>query len=206
MAQVPWHTDWVHAQRPFWQVLRRARWGAWRGCRGPGPPPLLSVYPGAVRKAPQQLTEHTSRPSYPSAHPGEGPASQVGGHGALQTPASPAEETPVEEACGPGPAPHGALGGRGQGAYQVLQSTLILSPGEYRSLLCIHGHASSTTQPPRPSSISPSGHTQPLMHSVWYWRAVGERGSGVRCRAQGGWPLFCCCRHPSCPDPPPSDA
>lgn len=79
------------------------------------------------------------------------------------------------------------LGVGGQGAYQVLQSTLILSPGEYRSLLCTHGHASSTTQPPRPSSISPSGHTQPLLHSIWYWWAVGERvrGSGAGPRVAG---------------------
>ena len=132
---------------PFLAGAEESEMGAWRGCRGPGPPPLLSVYPGAVRKAPQQLTDHTSRPSYPSPHPGQGPADPSRSHGRD---------------------PHGALGAGGRGAHQVLQSTLILSPGEYRSLLCTHGHASSTTQPPRPSSTSPSGHTQPLTHSVWY--------------------------------------
>lgn len=81
--------------------------------------------------------------------------------------------TPAEH-VGPGRQP-----GQAGPAYQVLQSTLILAPEEYRSLLWTQGHSFSTTQPPRPSSISPSGHTQPLTHSVWYW---GQPESGVQ-----GW-------------------
>lgn len=98
------------------------------------------------------------------------------------------------------------------GPYQVLQSTLMVWPGEYNSLLCTHGHASSFTQPPRPSSISPSGHTQPLMHSVWYCGVARGQGSGIRCGALDGQagpalgcPLFWHCRHPlwalATPDP-----
>lgn len=89
------------------------------------------------------------------------PASQLAG--GLQTTTGPLEEARLQ--------------GRGLRTHQVLQSTLILAPGGYTSLLCTQGHCSSTTQPPCPSSSSPSGHTQPLMHSVWYW---GQWDSGVQ--------------------------
>lgn len=38
----------------------------------------------------------------------------------------------------------------------------------------MQGHFSSSTQPPRPSSSFPSGHTQPLIHSVLYWNKKGS--------------------------------
>lgn len=131
---------------PFPAGAEESQKGAWKGCRAPPPP--------------QRLTNHTPpSPLIPAP---------------VQTKAPPARRGPrgPGTAAGPSEGPAGEPGGAG--SHQVLQSTLILSPGEYRSSLCTHGHASSTTQPPRPSSIRPSGHTQPLTHSVWYWGPVGE--------------------------------
>ena len=64
MAQVPWHTNWVHAQRPFWQVLGRGRWGL-EGLQGPGLPSPAQRAAWSPAESSQQLIP----PSPPTAAP-----------------------------------------------------------------------------------------------------------------------------------------
>lgn len=136
----------------------------------------------APKVAPNVPSPMASRPAADMRdHPARGTGSATGSRKTQADPqrrgTCPLARSPVAtpaEHVGPGRQP-----GQAGPAYQVLQSTLILAPGEYRSLLWTQGHSFSSTQPPRPSSISPSGHTQPLIHSVWYWR---QPESGVQ-----GW-------------------
>lgn len=170
----------MHAQRPCRQVLRR-------GGRGPGGAATAQVHPHPAQRAAWPGSAVWTAPPAARTTP---PHPRPCGWCHPRTPAA----RPRQSAWGQGPPD--------RATHQVLQSTLILSPGEYRSLLCTHGHSSSTTHPPRPSSISPSGQTQPLTHSVWYCRG---RRAGFRPR----WPSrpFPCplssrCRHPFVPSPP----
>lgn len=50
---------------------------------------------------------------------------------------------------------------KGPWTHQVLQSTLMVSPGLKAASLCRQGQSSSATQPPLPSDTSPGGQTQP---------------------------------------------
>lgn len=74
----------------------------------------------------------------------------------------PAKDILTEARSGRGPRglrPHHPL--RGPSTHQVLQSTLMVSPGLYAASLCRQGQSSSATQPPLPSANSPAGQTQP---------------------------------------------
>lgn len=120
----------------------------------------------------------------PGLPPRAGPPGRVPGDCANSSPgsvpAAPAgpEHGPAAPARPGRPSEHWGQGRPGRATHQLLQSTWMLSPGAYRSLLCTHGQSCSSTQPPRPSSSSPSGHTQPLTHSVWYWGRPGSGGQG----------------------------
>lgn len=154
---------------PFLAGAEKSKNGA-EGAAGAQGTPLLRAL-GTMWTAPQaRRLQDFASPKVPSSTPSRARALPAGwGHRALQTPDLLSRtHCPLSawDQGQPGPATH-----------HVLQSTLILSPGEYSCLLCIQVHFSSVTQPPRPSSICPSGHTQPLMHSVWYW---GQPDNGVQ--------------------------
>lgn len=189
MVQVPWQLVWVQAQRPLWQVLRRA---------GDGP---RAVAGAPVRPSPLQGRLDRAPRCCVDSPPGMAPTSPLNQKVPSSTPIR-ARTWPARcRAAGPkgkrpsprpfsrtrGPRSTWGWGQPGQAAYQVLQFTRILLPGAYTSWLCTQGHSSSLTQPPRPSSSSPSGHTQPLTHSVWYWGSqtagVGDSVPGQPCPA-----------------------
>lgn len=170
---------------------------------GAGPAPSLA---GAAERGRGvwSLPPHpTQRATGPSPRGTVRTAPQAGHLRALASPKAPSSTRIRARALraewGGAPALPLSAGGRGRpgrATHQVLQSTLISSPGAYRSLLCTHGHSCSTTQPPRPSSTSPSGHTQPLTHSVWYWgqpesggQGLGARPAPPRCSSDTETPL-----------------